>query len=415
MSWTAGTTYYILLDDEDLNTGAHSFYIDCPPACVTCPTYNYDISPTASWQTHSSSHIVYGCQFYRVSVTSGQPYIFKTGCGDGATADYDTYLELYSSSCNLIGFDDEHCGLQRSLIDWTATYTGYAFLKVMGWDDSFGNYTLAYIMCAPPGQSGPIAGPYEVYEGSTNIYGIGPVPGATSYTWTLPSDWSGSSTTTTITATAGSSPGGAVTVQANNACGSGPVESLIVAVLENTVPLTRDLQNITVSTGEAECYDATQTITVAGNGTTFTVQNDGDVTLIAGENIFLMPGTMVHLGGHLLALINPSGPFCGARGPTILSTQLPEEEVLMDLDMNGDSFIIYPNPTTGRFTMLLNEPVGEEPCYFQLISVLGNRVLNQRLEGTDHFEFDLSSTNPGIYIVRLTRGDRVETKKLVKH
>lgn len=30
MSWTAGTTYYILLDDENTSTGTHTFYINCP-------------------------------------------------------------------------------------------------------------------------------------------------------------------------------------------------------------------------------------------------------------------------------------------------------------------------------------------------------------------------------------------------
>ncbi len=29
MNWTAGTTYYILLDDEDTSTGTHQFYINC--------------------------------------------------------------------------------------------------------------------------------------------------------------------------------------------------------------------------------------------------------------------------------------------------------------------------------------------------------------------------------------------------
>ncbi|MBU8893236.1 MAG: T9SS type A sorting domain-containing protein [Bacteroidales bacterium] len=39
MSWTAGTTYYILLDDEDATTDTHQFYINCPT--TTSPNLEY--------------------------------------------------------------------------------------------------------------------------------------------------------------------------------------------------------------------------------------------------------------------------------------------------------------------------------------------------------------------------------------
>ncbi len=41
LSWTAGTTYYIMLDDENTTASTHEFYIDCPTAKVlTSITYN---------------------------------------------------------------------------------------------------------------------------------------------------------------------------------------------------------------------------------------------------------------------------------------------------------------------------------------------------------------------------------------
>ena len=36
MSWTAGTTYYILLDDENSTVGTHTFYINCAPVTGPC-------------------------------------------------------------------------------------------------------------------------------------------------------------------------------------------------------------------------------------------------------------------------------------------------------------------------------------------------------------------------------------------
>jgi hypothetical protein len=40
MSWTAGTTYYILLDDENSTAGTHTFYINCPVQTITVTSPN---------------------------------------------------------------------------------------------------------------------------------------------------------------------------------------------------------------------------------------------------------------------------------------------------------------------------------------------------------------------------------------
>ena len=223
MSWTAGTTYYILLDDENTTAGTHQFYINCP-VCYDCPSYNFTISPTTTWQTHSSSHVASGCKVYRMSVVSGKPYIFKTGCGNGATASYNTYLELYNSNCSLVASNDDGCETNRSTISWTANYSGYAYLRVKGVGTANGTYTLAYI--------------------------------------------------------------------------------------NNSVPTTSNLQNITVLSGQSPCYDATQNITTAGGSTTFIVQSGGEASLISGGNIMMLPGTSLQSGCYVLANITTNGSYC---------------------------------------------------------------------------------------------------------
>jgi hypothetical protein len=89
--------------------------------------------------------------------------------------------------------------------------------------------TLAVGVTSTPSQPGAISGSTSVCPGSTNTYSISSVSGATSYTWTLPSGWSGSSTSTSIIATAGAS-GGTISVTANNSCGSGTSRTLAVGV-----------------------------------------------------------------------------------------------------------------------------------------------------------------------------------------
>ena len=80
-----------------------------------------------------------------------------------------------------------------------------------------------------PEQPDAITGPTEVCNGDEVSYSIAAVSGATSYTWTLPNGWSGNSTSTSITATAGVN-SGAISVVANNACGSSAAQSVNVTV-----------------------------------------------------------------------------------------------------------------------------------------------------------------------------------------
>jgi hypothetical protein len=140
----------------------------CGAACVSCPSYDFELTPTSTWQVHSSSHLSNGCKIYRVAVTAGVPYFFKTGCGDGATADYDTYLELLDGSCVMLTQDDDGCESNRSLISWTATYTGYAYLKVEGYNGAGGSYTLAYRRSMTTSLSSPEEPGVQIYPTLTD-------------------------------------------------------------------------------------------------------------------------------------------------------------------------------------------------------------------------------------------------------
>lgn len=91
-----------------------------------------------------------------------------------------------------------------------------------------GSQAITELSCVTPAQPGTITGNATVCAGASATYSIASVSGATSYTWTLPSGWTGTSTTTSITATAGTS-GGNISVTANNSCGSSPARTLAVS------------------------------------------------------------------------------------------------------------------------------------------------------------------------------------------
>ncbi len=117
--------------------------------------------------------------------------------------------------------------------------------------------TLAVTALSIPAQPGAISGNTAVCPATTQTYSVSAVSGATSYTWTLPAGWSGSSTTNSINVTSGAS-GGTISVKANNSCGSGSTRTLTVSI-SSAAPA----QPGTISGATSVCPATTQTYSVA--------------------------------------------------------------------------------------------------------------------------------------------------------
>lgn len=173
------------------------------------------------------------------------------------------------------------------------------------------------------------------------------------------------------------------------------------------------LQNITLNNAQSECFDATQTISVAGNGTTFNMENGAECTLIAGQNILLQPGTTVQPGGHLNAYITTTGQYCSSPSLPMAPTVMGDEEIPINL---GDSFFkVYPNPTTGIFTLEFTHESEPVTINIDIYTMMGEKIATEKVTDIRRFEFSLSGRPAGIYIIRVTAGDRIETSKMIKY
>ena len=113
---------------------------------------------------------------------------------------------------------------------------------------------------APPATPGAISGNTTICSGSTNTYSITAVSGATSYNWTLPGGWTGTSTTNSIITTA-SATSGNISVTATNACGTSAASST-TTVTVNPLPVVT-----ATSTAAAVCTGASVTLTGGGAST----------------------------------------------------------------------------------------------------------------------------------------------------
>jgi hypothetical protein len=151
----------VFCGDEFADAMDDFFFADnCPggcPAgggCMSCPNFNTTINafPDTNWVTHSASVATGACYVYRVNLTAGNQYTFKTGCGDGATASFDTVIDVFrpSGDCPYSPHwtNDDGCESLRSRVTLTAASGGFHYVKVRaycstGGVPSSGSFTLA--------------------------------------------------------------------------------------------------------------------------------------------------------------------------------------------------------------------------------------------------------------------------------
>ncbi len=164
---------------------------------------------------------------------------------------------------------------------------------------------LAVTVSTSPAQPGTIAGETSVCQNSGQVYSITPVSGATSYTWTLPTGWSGTSGTESITTTVGTI-GGTISVKANNSCGSGPSRNLNVTV--TTIPARPG----TITGSVFVCLNSTQVYSIAAvsgaTSYTWTLPN-GWSGSSSSESITAIAGAT---GGTISVTANN---YCGSGSP----------------------------------------------------------------------------------------------------
>ena len=201
-----------------------------PPPCSGGVQYpSIILTPTSSWQTQGS---IYAGEYSVHNVVNGQTYIWSLCPVDGGNASYDAQLTLRNNSTlAYIAYSDDVCGDDPS-ITWTANFTGQVRVLVNQYTCLTNSIstTLAYkTNCVPPSQPLGIGGNTAVCQGSSQTYIVGGVSGATSYTWTIPSGWSGSSSGNSIVCTPGIN-GGTISVTANNSCGTSNASSIYTTV-----------------------------------------------------------------------------------------------------------------------------------------------------------------------------------------
>ncbi|MDA3878971.1 MAG: T9SS type A sorting domain-containing protein [Prolixibacteraceae bacterium] len=200
----------------------------------------------------------------------------------------------------------------------------------------------------------------------------------------------------------------------NNNFGSVGICLQEVDGINNNIEIT----NTIISNGESSCFNANNTITVAGNGSIVEFENGSSVNLIAGTSVTLLPGFHAHEGSYVDAHITSNGTFCNNSQISIMSTNPIAEKSLEDFNQVKNSFQplntpavkVYPNPNKGCFKVEL-EGIDEAT---QIMIFNSNGTLVHQLDTFDKITtIDLSNKQRGIYLLRVDINGKHFTQKII--
>jgi hypothetical protein len=251
-----------------------------------------------------------------------------------------------------------------------------------------------------------------VYSGTSVIFAATPVNGgpAPVYQWKVNGNNVG---TNSATYSYTPSNGDQVTCRltSNATCATNnPAMSNTVIMQVQTVPANLNLQNLTIS--DIRCYDATQTITVAGGGTTFTVQAGARVTMIAGQKIRYLAGTKVKKYGYLHGFITTNGQYCASLPPAMMAVTTGDEELPGTL--NHQEIRFYPNPTTGTVTLEFSGEIPEGQVTINLFSMQGEKVMEKTMDGDRKHMLNIGDKPAGMYLIQVITGTKAYTGRIIK-
>ncbi|MCX6277411.1 MAG: T9SS type A sorting domain-containing protein [Bacteroidetes bacterium] len=186
-------------------------------------------------------------------------------------------------------------------------------------------------------------------------------------------------------------------------------------VKSSTPPANQQLANILIPNGVTTCYDATQVLTVAGNGTTFLVENGGSVTFVAGGKISLLAGAKVNSGGYLHGYITANNTFCGSAANPIVAKAENSSELGVESIVQNRFIKVYPNPTTDIVVVELMGMDANAMTNITVYTLQGKQILEKTMTGDVKFRFSLSGKPVGMYLVHVQAGEKSEIAKVVKN
>jgi hypothetical protein len=199
----------------------------------------------------------------------------------------------------------------------------------------------------------------------------------------------------------------------NTLCPTGnPATSNVITM---AVVASNTSVNGTIPSPMSLCFEALNTITVAGPAPAvpFTVSTGASAKMIAGVKISYLQGTTVQPGGYMHGYITTTNAYCGSLPPAMVSVIAGEEGIIPQQPASSHAFAIYPNPTSGVFTLQHNGDDLSGKVNVELYDMRGNSLLSASYTDERNHVFTLEDLPTGLYFLKVIAGAQVESFKLI--
>ncbi|MGK0322042.1 MAG: hypothetical protein ACJAR4_000061 [Psychroserpens sp.] len=171
---------------------------------------------------------------------------------------------------------------------------------------------------------------------------------------------------------------------------------------EVTVSISGNWLNDTAA--DLGLYLPTGNFGVAANMVDFTQWGAGGLgrEAQAVQNNFWTAGTFINVVGPY-EFNGAVGDFGVSFWDTLLSVD----------DLNTSSnFNVYPNPTNSILHIELNG--SQTNLTYEVFDILGKQIITKTLESENSSQIDVSTWNSGLYLIKISNGDKTETKRFIK-
>lgn len=185
--------------------------------------------------------------------------------------------------------------------------------------------------------------------------------------------------------------------------------------ISNLVPCNLEIPNLIVLENEVLCFSAIENVIVAGDGKHFIVEPGAHVDIIAGQSIIFKAGTTIKTGSSLHAWITTDGNYCSDTEnllATIEEEEIPSSQLVPD--PSASFFKVYPNPTTGEFTLDLLDHNEFSTIIVEIFTIQGILISNTKLPDGKLFNFSLAERQSGVYLIRVLKDKHVGIVKIIK-
>ncbi|MCX6269175.1 MAG: T9SS type A sorting domain-containing protein [Bacteroidetes bacterium] len=176
------------------------------------------------------------------------------------------------------------------------------------------------------------------------------------------------------------------------------------------------LGGMTISGGESRCFQAMDALSTGANGATFLVKNGATAHLTAGKKIVMYPNTHAASGASFHAYISTDGTYCNEPKAPVTDYD-GNEDAIAEKEPSLDHqafFKVYPDPTSGSFTLELSAEPGESTVSVTCYNNMGSLVMEKDFFSGKKHELSLAGHAPGIYLLRVRMNGNTGIKKMIK-